>query len=507
MAGSQSPHHASQPRLRASYIKYWVIFLIGLYFATLLYIRSHPSQHHDAAPGDTHALRRYIRPEGSSSRSSNSRGRDDNQQQQEEEEQERRHTPNEEGLAAARFESQPQDEEKKEEEDLEEQEGDLTLKHKSALPAFAADDSEFIFGSLIERAFDSWDLHLTTFMLCHYMLEPSTSTSGMGVERAHPLMRDKWKRAVQKFMDAAYFPSGRRLATPQFFCRISNSATSPAYTVEGSFVPNRLTSDSNANRRMDILRCKMEDGQGAYSTLAGPGSREFVHVEVIRGTGADAVSLVNFTVPWDARRTGYLLSHPPGASQLDMWRGASSSSSYSSSSTSGQGDDASAQNEQGQALPNAATNSIVHICVPGTRQYPSKRTLPLFLEFVAHHVLLGADHIHLPVLLGWGSPHMALFTDVFRSYIRQGKLSIGSQAGDGVDMVSSLAGMTWNKNAIKIFQANACLYSTKGLADYLMVIDIDEFFVPRFKSGLSSIIDVIRAVEAPKAITLSLIHI
>jgi hypothetical protein len=67
-------------------------------------------------------------------------------------------------------------------------------------------------------------------------------------------------------------------------------------------------------------------------------------------------------------------------------------------------------------------------------------------------------------------------------------------------MVHSLAGMTWNKNAVKIFQTNACLYSTKGLADYLLVMDVDEFFIPNFQRGFRTILDVIRVVEAPEAI-------
>lgn len=36
----------------------------------------------------------------------------------------------------------------------------------------------------------------------------------------------------------------------------------------GRFVPNKLTLDSNSNKRIDILRCKMTDTQRAYMELA-----------------------------------------------------------------------------------------------------------------------------------------------------------------------------------------------------------------------------------------------
>jgi hypothetical protein len=80
-------------------------------------------------------------------------------------------------------------------------------------------------------------------------------------------------------------------------------------------MPNRLTKDSNANRRLDILRCRMEDSEYAYRFLAKSPDAS-VYVEILRGE----TSLINFTVPWDTRRTGYLMSSPPSASRFDAWK-------------------------------------------------------------------------------------------------------------------------------------------------------------------------------------------
>lgn len=495
----------SSLRLRSSHIKWYILILIFLYFAFLLFIRSQHygvSDAHRGSMAGTHAnLQRYMNDRLTTITHRNNLDLISSERSTEKK---AWHPPlspdsplyhrDQDNIDASSVTASSNNLH----DPLSE---DQFLVKKSALPAFAADESEFILGSLIERSFDSWDLHITTLMLCHFMLEPTTSSSGMGVDKVHPLMKEKWKRAVTKFMDVAYFPSGRRLPSPAFYCKISNTATSTVYLVEGSFVPNRLTSDSNANRRMDIFRCRMQDAEYSYSHLAGSEVEE-VSVEILR----ESLSLVNFTIPWDTRRAGYLFSHPPAASQLDAWGGRASGPRGSSTVVATKNDTrlddtVNIGQDTIPSLPNAASNTVIHICVPGTRQFPSKATLPLFLEFVSHHLLLGVDHIHLPLLLGWNSPHMARFMDVFRSYIRQGKLSIGSQAGDGVDMVHSLAGMTWSKNAVKLFQANACLYTAKGLADYLLLMDVDEFFIPRINHGHRSILDVITAVEASTPIS------
>ena len=82
-------------------------------------------------------------------------------------------------------------------------------------------------------------------------------------------------------------------------------------------MPNNLSPDSNANRRVDVLRCRMDDTGYALKFLAR--SSASAHVEIMRGER----SLINFTVPWDTRRTGYLMSSPSFASKFDAWKGLS----------------------------------------------------------------------------------------------------------------------------------------------------------------------------------------
>ena len=78
---------------------------------------------------------------------------------------------------------------------------DTTLQEEHSLPAFASDSSEFIFGSMIERVIDSWDLHVTTMMLCHFMMEPSNSATRQ--TRIHPAMKSHWRSALHGFRNPA----------------------------------------------------------------------------------------------------------------------------------------------------------------------------------------------------------------------------------------------------------------------------------------------------------------
>ena len=116
--------------------------------------------------------------------------------------------------------------------------------------------------------------------------------------------------------------------------------------------------------------------------------------------------------------------------------------------------------------------------MPATNQHPYKTVLPMFMEFVSHHVLLGADHVYFPVPFGWGSRDMNAFAAVFQSYVEEGRLTLMSHAWDGLDKFPSVHGMELVKHNLKLYQIAMCLYATKGVARFLAVLDADEFFLP-----------------------------
>ena len=101
-----------------------------------------------------------------------------------------------------------------------------------SLPAFSDDMSELFLAAMIEREDDSWDLHLTSFMISHTMIEPNEKGSSARNVRNDKETLTVWSRAIVAFKKAEYLPSGMR-AGPKFFCKISHASGEAAYTVEG----------------------------------------------------------------------------------------------------------------------------------------------------------------------------------------------------------------------------------------------------------------------------------
>ena len=60
-------------------------------------------------------------------------------------------------------------------------------------------------------------------------------------------------------------------------------------------------------------------------------------------------------------------------------------------------------------------------------------------------------------------------------------------------------GISMDRDNVKIFNVNMCLYYTKGVADYLAIWDIDEYFIP--KPPHHSIMDVIRSADSVAPLT------
>eukprot|EP01035_Chromulina_nebulosa_P017951 gene17951-23578_t len=327
------------------------------------------------------------------------------------------------------------------------------------LPAFASDYSDYALGAVIERSFDSFGPFVTTFLVSHYLLEPFV-VNDMGVEKVNPDKKDLWRKAAEKFKETQYDTNGKRISTDTYTCKIKNTPTSDSYSVVGHFLPNRLTTDTNANRRVDIFRCPIESFSESLAY-----SKHELEVEIYLGNNR----LFKYTVPWQTRRSGYLLEQPDNASKLNPWSGLSDQRN------------------------NVTYKPIVHLCVPGSKMVPSRNHLPLFLEFVSHHLLIGISHIYISLDISWESPYMKQLLRIYKSYINEGKLTIISQARDGIDIMHSTDGLSFHRSTVKTFQTTEILFLAKGQADYLAVFDIDEFFIPMLNH--KTIQDVIFTVD------------
>jgi hypothetical protein len=138
------------------------------------------------------------------------------------------------------------------------------------------------------------------------------------------------------------------------------------------------------------------ESEAAYRSFAN--SNGSINVDIIRGNA----TIASFTVPWRTRQTGFLLSRSKAATTLDAWKGHESTMDSTSSKVE--------------------TIDKLHICVPFSDEEPIKSALPMYLEFVSHHLLLGASHINLPLPFGWNSLAMKRFTNIFQSYIDEGMI-------------------------------------------------------------------------------------
>ena len=101
------------------------------------------------------------------------------------------------------------------------------------LPSFSSDGSEMFLASMIERQADSWDLHLTTFLMCHKMLQNHPTSLKASRIRPDTETLIAWSKAFLTVNSTVYLPSGIRSATPRFFCKIKESSSSVSYTVQG----------------------------------------------------------------------------------------------------------------------------------------------------------------------------------------------------------------------------------------------------------------------------------
>jgi hypothetical protein len=107
------------------------------------------------------------------------------------------------------------------------------LQPSATLPAFATDGSEVFLASMIEREADSWDLHLTTFLLGREILQ--ADINGLKATRIRPEKETiiKWSKVIVAEYNAARPPIGKAHKTPEYFCKIKASSGGVSYMVKG----------------------------------------------------------------------------------------------------------------------------------------------------------------------------------------------------------------------------------------------------------------------------------
>ena len=386
--------------------------------------------------------------------------------------------------------------------------------HGSSLPGFAYDFSEYVVSALIERASDSNELYLSMFLVGHDVvfndypfetISTSEETLFSWGQASKVWDRNKNRTALTRHSGLA--------------CLLKNNDPKhkQAYRVPALWVPTSEASDSRLHGSLEILRCRLKGTTTIYSTLSKmPQAALFadlIRVVPLRGPTADKQSppqsqlqsqsqshnsssllqqhaqhpydvLLSFRVPWRSRMTGYGLASATSlnASCHDPWKGAQKHTflarNKSSSSSSSSGSTGSSSNSA--ALGSGAQVSV-HLCVAGLRpRHPMRPSvgLPMLLEFIEHHISLGVEHIFMGILLSPRSPHFSRHAHVLRGYIERGQVSLASLALEGYDDAGGFGGVHMQQEYTDMFFHNQCLYLSKGVADFVILLRPTEFLAP-----------------------------
>ena len=240
------------------------------------------------------------------------------------------------------------------------------------LPEFARDFSELFLSAVIERHFDIPKLSLSVFLLNHaYLLTPVVRKNGspLGILSIDQRMKSLWNRALKSFSNrkVIYSNTGERIflkehTNKSFSCHISF----PGYNndgnvlIPGTFVPNKLTIDPNANAKLDVLRCSMPYIQYPMLKEMIEAPESLLHVKIYRGTQ----ELIKFNIPWRDRRAGYMLSAPGVASQFYAWKGVASLYDNTLSAKSQATNTVKSMSEH-SSLSSYGSIDSVYMCVPG----------------------------------------------------------------------------------------------------------------------------------------------
>jgi hypothetical protein len=332
-----------------------------------------------------------------------------------------------------------------------------------------------------------------------------------GANRIHEKAEGRWRE-----MEALHgVPRGAK-KSDTIYCAISPNGPPGhilASHVESTHFTSTNMTDESANGMIDVIQCPMK-----MSQLEPPEeSADLIFVRLFRRsypTGAE-ITLINFTIPWKTRRTGYMLSVPPhdpftphrdrephasplphrhhpagsGAAPIhslfNSWEGFLPLSSQ--------------LNPPPQSTPSfylsvTLSNDRLTAHLMGSASPPSISSTAHLLEFVYHHLAIGFKHIFLSVKYSFGSSRMRTLLLVLRPAIEAGSVTVVSQSSDGIDGTSSTDGMTWTERFLKHYHHTVCYYLLKGMNEefisqregqkeglsggYLAMWGLDSFLIP-----------------------------
>ena len=94
----------------------------------------------------------------------------------------------------------------------------------------------------------------------------------------------------------------------------------------------------------------------------------------------------------------------------------------------------------------------------------------MHLEFIQHHLLLGASHIFITAAFTWGGRLMTSLLRMLRTFIEDGSVSMTSHIDDDMDFIYSLRGITLERDVLKNLQVRILVYGTRRSPSSCLVL-------------------------------------
>lgn len=86
--------------------------------------------------------------------------------------------------------------------------------------------------------------------------------------------------------------------------------------------------------------------------------------------------------------------------------------------------------------------------------FSTPQTLPVYLEFIQHHLLMGASHIFISAPYAWGGKLMTSLQRILRTFIEDGSLTMHSQADNDEDHLYGILGLSLDKDFLRLLQVS-----------------------------------------------------
>lgn len=315
------------------------------------------------------------------------------------------------------------------------------------LPSFSFDFSEYFISAMIERSDKYNDFYLTMLVLSHDVIDNTHSLHSISTEDE---ILHQWGYTL-KTWNANSFHDYNNLA-----CVIKNNDNRrPTFPY---FSHLSWITDYH-NDSLAILRCKLKglsNSSADYTSISvdiirKKNSRNYLNITKNHDQSS---AIISFSVPWRNRFTGYGFNFF-NSSNYDPW------------------------------FKENTGPERTHLCTSLIRPLNPLLSIvgiPVILEYIEHHLMLGADHIFLPILLDWNSRYIQRYLTVLRSYINSGRVSIISLSLKGHDDISGFNGIHINNKLAERIFMNACIYMSKGIASYIITSKANQFVIPMLDS-------------------------